>query len=658
MRIEVLPEQIKKALPYGSWASPITADLIVDGGLSLSDIKVDGDDIYWLEGRPGEDGRSVVVCRPFDGEKVDVIPTGFDVRTMVHEYGGGSYTVAARTVYFSNCHDQRIYRVRDGASPEALTSLPKVARSHRYADFVISPKGGWLCSIRERHQPQLEPTNDLVALSIDEVRSPHVLASGYDFYSSPRFNIDGTRICWICWNHPNMPWDGCELWVADFSQAGSLSNETRVAGSKQESIVQPEWAACGDLYFVSDASGWWNLSVWDGQITRPFLQETVDHSQPAWQFGYSSYGFSTNGSVVLGADFSNSSTLRCFSNDGKELTGLSSGHSTARYVTIKDDHAFFVGSSVTSLPEIVSINMITGIHSIVQRSSTLELDITNISKPQSIAFPTNDNKQAYGFYYPPWNAQACGKEREKPPLLVISHGGPTGAAIPDLNLRVQFWTSRGFAVVDVDYRGSTGYGRSYRDALKPMWGIVDTADCIAAADFLVEQGLADKARLAIRGSSAGGYTAINALTFHNRFAVGATYYGVTDLKALVDDTHKFESRYLDGLIGPYPEARLLYHDRSAIHYTDRLESPMIIFQGLEDAIVPPSQAELMASMLRKKGIPFACLYFDDEQHGFRKAKNIKRCLEAELYFYGRVLKFWPSDNINPISIENADNLPD
>ena len=646
----------KTVSPYGSWASPITADIIVAGGLSFSEIRVDGDDVYWLEGRSAEAGRSVVVRRSVDGEERDQIPVGFNARTGVHEYGGGVYAVRSGTIYFANWEDQRIYRVAENASPQPLTDLPKVARGDRYADLTINGNSQWLCCVRERHRTKGEPTNDLVAVSVTEPGRLQILTSGRDFYSSPRFSPDGSKICWLSWDHPNMPWDGCVLWVAEFNGDGSLSNERRIAGSKTESITQPEWSPVGDLFFVSDASGWWNLTVWDGHSPRAFLEEELDHAEAPWQFGNSTYGFLNDGSLVLGADSVNPATLRRFETSGSELSGLESEDSTIRYVTTVDQCVLYVGASPMSLPEIVSVHSVTGIRSVLKRSNDLEVDPDGISKPCAITFPTTDNAEAHAFYYPPRNSQVKANDKEKPPLLVITHGGPTGAAVSDLNLRVQFWTSRGFAVVDVNYRGSTGYGRSYRDALKGMWGVYDTADCVAAADYLVERGLADGDRLAIRGGSAGGYTAINALTFYDRFAAGATYYGIADLQALVDDTHKFESRYLDSLIGPYPEAAQLYHDRSAIHFTERLSCPMIIFQGLEDAIVPPTQAELMSTALRVKGIPFSYVPFEGEQHGFRQAKNIKRSLEAELYFYGRVMGFEPADQIKPIEIENADCL--
>jgi dipeptidyl aminopeptidase/acylaminoacyl peptidase len=648
---------VKVVSPYGSWASPITADIIVEGGLSFSEIRVDGDDVYWLEGRPHEDGRSVVVRRSLSGHESDQLPAEFNARTGVHEYGGGVYAVGSGAIYFVNWEDQRIYRVVENESPQALTGTPEIARSDRYADLTINANRDWLCCVRERHRTKSEPSNDLVAVSVTEPGLLKILTSGHDFYSSPRLSPDSSKICWLSWDHPSMPWDGCVLWVAEFNGDGLLSNERRIAGSQTESIAQPEWSPDGDLFFVSDISGWWNLSVWDGHSTRAFLEEESDHAEAAWQFGNSTYGFLNDDSLVLRTGLDNPVTLRRFERGGRELPGLGSEDSTVRYVTTVDQRVFYVGASPISLPEIVSLDSVTGTRSVLKKSSDLELDPDSISKPCALTFPTTDNAEAHAFYYPPRNSQVEASDTEKPPLLVITHGGPTGAAGSDLSLRVQFWTSRGFAVVDVNYRGSTGHGRAYRDALKGMWGVYDTADCIAAADFLVEQGLADIDRLVIRGGSAGGYTAINALTFYDRFAAGATYYGIADLQALIHDTHKFESRYLDSLIGPYPEAGQLYHDRSAIHFTERLSCPMIIFQGLEDTIVPPSQAELMSTALREKGIPFSYVSFDGEQHGFRQAKNIKRSLEAELYFYGRVMGFDPADQIESVEIENFDRLP-
>jgi len=645
----------KKISSYGSWASMITADLILSQGLGLSEIHVDGEDIYWLESRPRDNGRSVIVRKSADGQVLDAIPEGFNVRNGVHEYGGGSYAVSFGNIYFTNWEDQRIYYVGDTLSPTVLTSDGEISKGIRYADLTI--EGRWLICVRERHHTDSEPTNDLIAISVNRPHIVRILASGQNFYSSPRLSLDGKKICWLSWNHPNMPWDGCMLSVADFNDDGVVSNIERVTGSETESIVQPGWSPNGDLFFFTDESGWWNLTVWNGETTRSFLAEEVDYAEAPWQFGHSVYSFLRDGSLVLGTPaVVDSALLRRFNSSGNELSAIVSTYSKIRYVRTVDQRIIYLGASPTSLPEIVVTDLRTGVHSILKKSSSLDLDVRYISKPRVIQFPTTDDGQAHGFYYDPQNPHAQAGKKEKPPLLVMTHGGPTGETRAELNLRVQFWTSRGFAVVDVNYRGSTGHGRRYRESLNGMWGVYDAADCIAATDYLVKQGLVDADRLIIRGSSAGGYTVINALRFYDRFAAGASYYGIADLEAMVNDTHKFESRYLDTLIGPYPDARDIYHDRSAIHFSERLSCPMILFQGLEDGVVPPSQAEKMSKSLRQNRIPFAYVPFEGEQHGFRQAKNIKRALEAELYFYGRVMGFMPADQIDPIEIENSDLL--
>ncbi|MCH8911646.1 MAG: S9 family peptidase [Chloroflexi bacterium] len=643
----------KTSSPYGSWKSPITARLIAAGGLKLAEVRVDGPDVYWLEGRPEEAGRYVIVRRSPDGSTVDINPKGFNVRNAVHEYGGGAFAVRDGVVYFSNWDDQRIYRVSASGNPEAITDVPAVERGDRYSDLTLSNDSKWILCVRERHQEGAEAVNELVAVPADGSGDVQVLATGHDFYSSPRQNDAGDRVCWLSWDHPNMPWDGCELWVANFdSAAGAVSNEQLATGGANVSIVQPEWAPDGTLVFISDESGWWNLTKWAGGKVEPVLAEEVDHGGPAWAFGFRTYAFTQDGAVVLKDSQGGRGRFRKIGLDGTVIAETPVLHTSMSDVTVIGEDVVYVGASPASAAEVVRVDPGDGSVATLKSSSDVELDPAYLSTPEAITFPTTEDGEAHAFYYAPTNPEFEADTSDKPPLLVISHGGPTGATSAALSLSVQFWTSRGFAVVDVNYRGSTGHGRAFRDALKGKWGVYDTDDCIAAADYLVNKGLADGERLAIKGGSAGGYTTINALTFHDRFAVGATYYGIADLSVFVDDTHKYESRYLDSLIGPYPEAKQLYHDRSAINFTDRLSAPMIILQGLEDKIVPPSQAEIMAGALREKGIPFALLMFEGEQHGFRQSKNIIRSLEAELYFYGRVLGFTPADEIEPVEIEN------
>jgi dipeptidyl aminopeptidase/acylaminoacyl peptidase len=640
-------------LPYGSWESPITADLITEGGLRLGEVHVDSSTVYWLEGRPEESGRYVIVRLLESGETEDVNPAPFNARNAVHEYGGGAYIVQDGTVYFTNWDDQRIYKVEEGGVPEPITAEPAIERGDRYADLRVSGDSNWILCVRESHNEDREADNDLVAVATDGSGDIQVLASGRNFYSSPRENWADGKICWLEWDHPNMPWDGCELFVSDFdSSNGTVSNSERVSGSTDISIVQPEWAPDGTLVFISDESGWWNLTKYSDDAVSPILAEEKDHGGPAWQFGFSTYGFSDEGLIILKGSEDGKGQFRSVSLDGKANVVSEVPHTSIAELNLIDDSAVYVGASPVSAAEIVRVEFGSSEVSTLKVSSDIELDPEFLSVPEEITFPTTFDGSAHAYYYAPKNPNFEGGNSEKPPLLVISHGGPTSSTSSALSLPIQFWTSRGIAVVDVNYRGSTGYGREYRDALKGNWGVYDTDDCIAAADYLVEQGLVDTDRVAIKGGSAGGYTTINALTFYDRFAVGATYYGIADLSVFIGDTHKYESRYLDSLIGPYPEAKQLYHDRSAINFTDRLSCPMIILQGIEDKIVPPSQAEIMAGALRDKGIPFSLMMFEGEQHGFRQSENIKASLEGELYFYGRVLGFTPAGGITTVEIEN------
>jgi dipeptidyl aminopeptidase/acylaminoacyl peptidase len=652
----------KTVSPYGSWESPISADLITQGGLRLEQVRVDGSDVYWLEGRPEEAGRYVIVKQAADGTTADINDTPYNARNAVHEYGGGAYAVRDGVVHFANWDDQRLYRAAgdgdDSGEPRAITAVPEIERGDRYSDLTLSNDSNWILCVRERHFEGREADNELVAVPTSGSGDVKVLASGHDFYSSIRQNSAGDRVCWLSWDHPNMPWDGCELWVADFDAAsGSISNEQLVTGGINVSIVQPEWAPDGTLVFITDESGWWNLSRWSSGGVEPLLTEEVDHGGPAWAFAFSTYAFKADGSIVLKGSQDGGGRIRTISPDSSEFTDTTVPHTSIAELHVVGDDVVYIGASPTSAAEVVRAELgASGTISTLKSSSDIELDDSYLSIPEAITFPSTDDGQAHAFYYAPTNAGFESGGTETPPLLVISHGGPTSATSSSLSLPIQFWTSRGFAVVDVNYRGSTGHGKAFRDALKGKWGVYDTDDCIAAADYLVSRGLADTNRLAIKGGSAGGYTTINALTFHDRFAVGATYYGIADLSVFVDDTHKYESRYLDSLIGPYPEAKQLYHDRSAINFTDQLSCPMIILQGLEDKIVPPSQAEIMAGALRDKGIPFSLMMFEGEQHGFRQSKNIRASLEGELYFYGRVMGFVPAGDLPEVEIENESAL--
>jgi dipeptidyl aminopeptidase/acylaminoacyl peptidase len=635
--------------PYGAWTSPITSDLLVAGTIAISEPWIDGDDIYWLEGRPEEKGR-VALVRHRAGATEDVNPPPFNLRTRVHEYGGGAYLVADGDAYGANFADQRWYRYSPGQTPEPITP----ARELRYADGAFDRKRGLIYAVREDHTGAGEAVNTIVALRAagDCEAGGRVIASGFDFFSNPRISADGGRLCWLAWNHPNMPWDGCELWVADLDEAGAPHNARAVAGGASESIVQPEWAPDGGLIFVSDRSDWWNLYRWNGGAIEALLPMAAEFALPAWVFRNASHAVLPTGHVLCAYSERGSGRLAILDPAAGAMRPLETRYADFSGLRAGDGFAVFIGAGPTAPPEVVRLDLATGRTETLKRSTSIAVDSAYLSEPRAIEFPTSGELSAHGFFYPPHNPDCVAAAGEKPPLIVISHGGPTSASSPRLDLRIQYWTSRGFGVLDVNYGGSTGYGRAYRERLKDNWGVVDVDDCVNGAKYLVAQGEADGARLIIRGGSAGGYTTLAALAFRDVFKVGASYFGVSDLEALAKDTHKFESRYLDGLVGPYPARRDRYLERSPIHFVDRLNCPLILFQGLEDRVVPPNQSQMMFDAVRKKGLPVAYVAYEGEQHGFRQAKNIKHALDAELYFYTRVFLIERDDLGRPIEIEN------
>ncbi len=638
--------------PYGSWKSPITADLVVSKSIRLGNIMLDGQDIYWLESRPLEGGRSVIVKRMPDGTIQDINPAPFNARTRVHEYGGGSFTVHAGTVYFSDFQDQRLYSVKPGEPPKPLTE----ASAFRYADGVIDPARGRMVCVREDHTAEGEAVNTLASINLDN-GAQHVLMSGNDFYSTPRLNADGTRLAWLTWNHPNMPWDGTELWVADVQTDGMLTNARHIAGSVEESIFQPEWSPDGMLYFVSDRTGWWNLYRWPGPecSVETLTNLEAEFGLPQWVFRMNTYTFASAKRVLCTYIQNGVQTLASLDPCTRDLTPLDLPYTSIESPQATRTHAIFQASAAKTPSAIVKLNLETEEYEVLKRSSELQIKPGYISTAQPVTFPTENGLVAHGFFYPPQNQDFTAPADEKPPLLVLSHGGPTGRTTDKLDPKIQYWTSRGFGVLDVNYGGSAGYGRAYRERLKGQWGVVDVDDCTNGARYLAKQGSVDGERLAIRGGSAGGYTTLCALTFCDVFKSGASYYGVSDLEALAQETHKFESRYLDGLVGPYPERRDLYVARSPIHHVEELNCPVIFFQGLEDKVVLPNQAEKMVAALRDKGIPVAYLPFEGEQHGFRRAENIKRAWESERYFYARIFGFDLAEPVDPLTIENLED---
>ena len=635
--------------PYGAWESPISADLISTEGRRIIEAVADGEDIYWIEMRPTESGRYVIVRRTPDGQTTDVTPSPFNARTRVHEYGGAAFVVCDGTIYFSNFADQRLYRQSPGADPQPITPEGE----QRYADGVIDTKRKRLICVREDHtDAKREAVNALVDISLDGSDGGQVLVSGNDFYSSPCLSPDGTRLAWMTWNHPNMPWDGTELWVGEISQDGSLGRTECVAGGVDESIFQPEWSPDGTLYFVSDRTDWWNLYRCQAGIVEPLCDMEAEFGRPQWIFGMSTYRFVSPNQIICAYTQDGIWHLASLDTVTRRLDRIETPYTSIANLQATPGGILFNASSSTESASIVRFDLTTRQFEVLCRSSETEIDAGYFSTPQAIEFPTKGNLSAYAFFYPPQNRGCVAPADDLPPLLVISHGGPTSATSTALDLEIQYWTSRGIAVLDVNYGGSSGYGRAYRQRLNGKWGVVDVDDCVNGARYLAENGHVDSNRLAIRGGSAGGYTTLSALTFRDVFKAGASYYGISDLEAMTTDTHKFESRYLDSLIGPYPEGRDLYRARSPIHFTDRLSCPLIVFQGLEDKVVPPNQAELMVDALRAKGLPVAYIPFEGEQHGFRRSENIRRSLEAELHFYAQVFDFTPAGAIEPVIIEN------
>jgi len=668
---------------YGSWTTPITSELVVRAAAVLGAVAVDGDSVWWSELRPEEGGRTQVVHKLGDGPAVDLLPAGFNARTAVHEYGGGAWWVRGHSLWFANWEDQRLYRLTGRAMPVPVVAEPDAPRGDRWADGEVDASGRWIVVVREHHAgpSAAEVVNELVVVDGNGELEPRALVSGPDFVSNSRLSPDGARLCWLRWSHPDMPWDGTELMVASVEWTATgpqLDSPVAVAGRPHrapggtgdgESVFQPRWHPDGSLWFVSDRTGWGNLYRWvpdeAGGEVEPRVQMEAEIGAPQWVFGQSRYAFLDDGRVVFAYQSDGLDHLAVEAPDGS-AGDLDVPYTAIASVEAVADCVVFIGASAVAEPAVVRVPLLpagdepggarAGAPEIIRPPRDLGLDPSWFSVPEAIDFPTSGGRTAHALFYPPTNPDAAGREAggDRPPLLVFIHGGPTGAARPMLQLGIQYWTSRGFAVVDVNYGGSSGYGREYLRQLDDNWGIIDLDDCVAAARWLADQGRVDPDRLAIRGGSAGGYTTLAALAFRDTFAAGASHFGVADLEALATETHKFESRYLDGLIGPYPERRDLYVERSPIHHVEGIDRPLIVLQGLEDEVVPPNQAEMIVDALRRKGVPVAYLTFEGEQHGFRQAANIRRALDAELSFYGQVFGFEPPEDegIEPVTVEN------
>jgi dipeptidyl aminopeptidase/acylaminoacyl peptidase len=641
-------------VPYGAWPSPITATMLTTATPAMRDVGVWNESICWVESRPQERGRHVLVMRTDDGA-ADVTPAPYSVRSRVHEYGGGAWTATGDGVVFSNFEDNRLYRIDGpGGTPEPITP----EGPWRYADLQFDAASGRLIAVREDHSNlNHEPLNTLVVLALDGSNDEggRVIASGTDFVSSPRLSHDGRRLSWLTWNHPAMPWDETELWIGEFEADGSLVKTRTVAGGPGESVILQNWDRNGQLVYVSDRTGWWNLYRTDGETVTALTTAETEYGVPLWNFGMSTWAQLADGTIAAAYTSNGNWFLSTISPNGdvKQLdevfTSISDVHVTPGGNTIYCK----VGTGIEQ-PRLVEIDPRTGSQAPLVEPESLNLDPGLVSVAQPISWPTPDGTVAYGFFYAPTNSDVEAPDGTLPPLVVISHGGPTSATSATFSLAAQFWTSRGFAILDVNYGGSTGYGRAYRERLLGTWGVVDVDDCASGAEYLASQGLVDPERLIIRGGSAGGFTTLAALAFRDTFAAGVSYYGIGDLEAMVRDTHKFEARYLDGLVGPYPDAIETYHARSAIHHVDQLSSPMILLQGFDDKVVPPNQATLMADAVRERGLPVSLVTYAGEGHGFRMAETIEHSVLAELSFLGQVFGFEPAGDVPKLTI---DNLP-
>lgn len=650
MADETLPADVQElpSAPYGTWSSPIAVDDVLADTVRLGDPWVDGDDVYWIEGRPAEAGRCVLVRRRADGTTQDLTPPPFDVRSRVHEYGGGAYTVAGGTVVFSNREDGRLYRLDPGVE----TPVPITPDGpYRYGDLRFDAGRRRYIAIREDHAADGHPTAAIVDVPLDGDRPPRILYEGPDFLTSPRPSPDGTRLAWLEWDHPDMPWDATRLRVAGVAPDGTLGRSDLAAGGPDESIVQPEWSPDGTLHLISDRSGWWNLyRLVDGPRLEPLAPMEAEFAGPAWTLGQSWYAFLPDGAIVAIARRDGRDRL-VHVQPGRLVGEIESA--STEFTDLRASGSLVV-SLVGSPSEATVVALLDPVTmapaGVLRRSSPVVVDAAWISVPEMITFASTDGRIAHAHYYPPTNPDVVGPPDERPPLVVRSHGGPTANASTVLDLDTQLFTSRGIAVVDVDYGGSCGYGRSYRQALDGNWGLVDVDDCVAAATALTERGEVDGDRLVIKGGSAGGFTTLAALTFRDVFAAGASYFGVADLSALAQETHKFESRYLDRLVGPYPQEEARYRERSPLHHADGLSCPVILLQGLLDRIVPPAQAEAMIAAMAERDIPHAYVTFEDEDHGFRRAENVIAALRAEQSFYAQVFDLEVVEDLEPVRI--------
>jgi len=634
-----------KRAPYGTWHSPLAAADLARSAISLNYLQSVAGAPCWVESRPAEGGRNVLVTCAADGAVRELTPAEFNVRSRVHEYGGTPYAIGRGTTYFSNFADQRLYAHPNGGAPVARTP-----EGYRYADFELDRTGKRLFCVREDHTGAGEPANTIVAVDVAAGGPGTVLFGGSDFVAYPRSSPDGRRLAWIGWNHPDMPWDATTLYVARLTDTG-LEEITALTAGSRESVMEPRWGTDGELYFLSDRTDWWNLYRYENNRVAPVFVIDADIASPLWTLGQANYALTGDGRAVFRHTVAASDRLGVVRLRSGELRSFDLpfvGLSNVQLLSAAT--AAMVGASPTEEAAVVAIDLASGAHRKLRAPGSLKLDTGYISIAEAIEFPAGGGRTAHAFFYPPTNADSTAPEDEKPPLVVKVHGGPTSHSKPELALATQYWTSRGFALLDVNHGGSSGFGRAYRERLNGNWGVVDVEDVVAAVGYLVARGRVDGDRAAIRGGSAGGFTVLAALAFHDVFEAGANYYGVSDLEALAHDTHKFEARYLDRLVAPLPEGRAIYEARAPIRHLDHFRAALITFQGSDDKVVPANQSRAIVAALKARGVPVAYIEFEGELHGFRKAENIVRSLESELAFYGRVFGFTPDGPLPAVAL--------
>jgi dipeptidyl aminopeptidase/acylaminoacyl peptidase len=638
--------------PYGSWVSPISVDQLTTSSKGLLAVQIDGRHVYWLESRPDEGGRASLWRRLIaGGEPVEVTPAPAYVRDRVHEYGGGEYHVSDGTVVYSEFSDGRLYVIQGDGQPQPITP----AGALRFGDIRVHPARGLVLAVREDHSGGGEPANTIVALDLDgpNVDGGAVLCSGADFYSTPELSVGGL-FAWTQWNHPNMPWDSTTIMVGALSGT-TIMNSQVVAGGPLESALQPRWL--GDkLIFVSDRTNWWNLYLWDEDGVRPLCAAEAEFCEPQWVLGQRPYAIIDDDHLLCSINRSGEQRIAVLTISDGRLEQMAPSGTAATSLDAGARNAAAVLNYPDRPAALALLDLDQSNWTVVRSSSAMIMDAASISVARRVSW-AGEHGTVYGYFYPPINADCSAPVDSLPPLITLSHGGPTGFAAADFKIAYQFWTSRGFAILDVNYSGSSGFGRTYRDRLKGRWGVIDVQDCLAGAVSMGAQRLADPARLVIRGGSAGGFTTLVALTTTSAFAAGISQYGIADLEGMATDTHKFEARYLDSLVGPYPEDHARYVERSPIHRLDQLSAPILLLQGTDDRVVMPDQAEMMAEAARQKGLPVAMIMFEGEGHGFRRADTIRAAAEAQLYFLGRILGFEPADRVSPIPIDNLDRAP-